>query len=100
MDELLHVYGQSYWHTPALVIGQKTALLKLRDAIDKALQDGHGRCDVFANDGEGYTVHVLLEDSDWLNNPWTEMELPYTDPVANQGDKSPWSLLKVVAKHG
>ncbi len=95
MDKLLHIYGQDYWHCPVLIVGQKNALEKLRDAIDHALQEDHGTCTACANDGEGYDVHVVMENSNWGDSVWTTMQVPYTDSCAQQTDgEPPWELLK------
>lgn len=94
MDELLHIYGQDYWHCPVLIVGQKNALEKLRDAIDQALQEGHGTCTVYVNDGEGYDVHVVMENSNWGEPVWATMQVPYTDSCAQTNGEPPWELLK------
>ncbi len=36
----LHVYGQYLWHHSAVIRGTKPGLLTLRDAIDKAIENG------------------------------------------------------------
>lgn len=81
--EALHCYAQAFWHAEAYVSGGRVALIALRQAIDKALSDGAGECDVFTADGEGYTVHVVaMSDADA-----ERQVVPYTDEIARQ----PWN---------
>lgn len=35
----LHLYAQSQWHSPAYIVGDREALMKLRHAITLALGD-------------------------------------------------------------
>ena len=81
--EVLHCYAQAFWHTEAYLSGGRGALMALRSAIDKALHDGSGECDLFTSDGEGYTVHVVaMSDADA-----ERQVVPYTDDCARQ----PWN---------
>lgn len=80
---VLHCYAQAFWHTEAYISGNRGGLLALRAAIDQALDKGSGDCDIFAGDGEGYTVHVVaMSDADA-----TRQVVPYTDEIARQ----PWA---------
>lgn len=54
----LHVYGQHFYHGPAMLRGNRAALEALRAAVDQALEAGTGEAEVFASDGEGYHVQV------------------------------------------
>lgn len=77
----LHIYAQPHWHAEAKVMGTRTALLGLRDAIDRALQTGmDARANGIVSDGEGYHVVVSIRSRDALK----ELPDPYTDirPVA------------------
>lgn len=58
-DAILHCYGQRAPHEPVSLIGTPTALRALLQALDAALDGGQGSCDVWANDGEAYTVLVI-----------------------------------------
>ena len=90
----LHIYGQVYNHDHAFIVGSKTALEALRDAIQATL-DGSARSSVmFAADDEGYEVKVYLEEEDAY---WDKAKLPYTDNdyfVGNDDDIGPWDLFK------
>ena len=109
MTELLHIYAQPCWHEEAWIVGNRRGLEILRDAINQALAEGHGQTAttpnefVCTNDGEGYDVMVLLEESEWghsylepetLTN-WDVLRKPYTDEMA-QGTQhktlGPWDL--------
>ncbi|MEW6048032.1 MAG: type II toxin-antitoxin system HicB family antitoxin [Bacillota bacterium] len=60
--DVLHVYGQALWHQDVYLVGNRRALRKLRAAVTAALNRGRGSCETFANDGEGYDVHVVCVD--------------------------------------
>jgi hypothetical protein len=55
------------------------ALEALRDAIDRALQEGRAEFEACPADGEFYDVFVWLNDDPWDSPSWQEMALPYTD---------------------
>lgn len=57
-ERWLHIYGQYDNHCPATIRGTTTALMALREAIDKALETGEGEADAYTTDGEGYGVTV------------------------------------------
>ncbi|PSR31235.1 MAG: hypothetical protein C7B46_17095 [Sulfobacillus benefaciens] len=58
-DAILHCYGQRQPHDPVSLIGTPTALRALRQALDAALDGGLGLCNVWAADGEAYSVLVI-----------------------------------------
>lgn len=62
---MLHVYGQQFWHSDALVVGTREDLERLRNQITAVLADeigvpGHNsnRETYFPSDGEGYSLLV------------------------------------------
>jgi hypothetical protein len=68
----LHIYSPLYPHADGFIIGDKESLGKLKDAINRvllscALDSPTERkdlsVDVFANDGEGYSLRVMCADS-------------------------------------
>lgn len=92
MGELLHIYGQGFWHAPATIIGNREALEHLVATLHRALEMdvglelSHETC---ANDGEGYDIRVIrLEDE----TAWRQIATPYTDEDcqgANEGKLYP-----------
>ena len=58
-DAILHCYGPQAPHEPVSLIGTSPALRALRQALDAVLDGGQGSCDVWANDGEAYTILVI-----------------------------------------
>lgn len=76
--EVLHLYGQAFWHDGAYVVGTTRDLLALRDAIDKALVESHATIESFTADGEGYEITVLAVDDDTAKR----LATPYTDQIA------------------
>lgn len=90
--DVLHCYAQAFWHAEAYISGGRDALLMLRAAIDKALDDGVAQCDVFASDGEGYTVYVVAMSEEDA----ARQVVPYTDEIAarNWADQpGPWDAI-------
>ncbi|MGN6099851.1 MAG: hypothetical protein ACTHOR_01780 [Devosia sp.] len=55
---LLHIYGQPAYHAPAMICGNRLALIALRDALSQAIEHGTGAAQLFASDGEGYEVKI------------------------------------------
>lgn len=80
----LHIYSQKYWHDDAIIVGNKTALIELRDAIDNAIQYGEGRLGASTSDREGYDLFILCLPGDpENNNDWQTIKLPYHDTEMN-----------------
>ena len=82
----LHLYPQPFWHDEAYIVGNRKGLERLRDALNKALED-EGDVDVsvnvMANDGEGYSVHVVkVNDGEKINM----LAVPYTDEISKERD--------------
>lgn len=91
LENVLQIYGQGAWHDPAFIVGDKTALSRLRDAIGRALEEGEAATGVTATDGEGYIAVVLCrEDRDisGLRSQYGSEEARY-----NGEGESPYSLL-------
>ena len=95
MSDFLHLHAQPYWHSNAYIVGTREELSTLRAAIGAALSGGHGAMSPFAQDGEGYTLHVLCVDGDAS----VEHALPYTDDCAlDQRENAVWPGKLVKAK--
>ena len=75
-----HVYAQPSQHAEVLIEGDREALLKIRDAIDKALHSGQDTDSdhLFTSDGEGYHVTVKIRNLRYLE----QQTLPYTASYA------------------
>lgn len=73
----LHLYAQSQWHSPAYIVGDREALMRLRHVITLALGDVdyQSKAEFFTNDGEGYTLYIKMMPSEWMDG----IELPYTE---------------------
>lgn len=73
--KLLHIYPQEYCHTEAKIVGNRDALLQLRRTINKALATGSavtpsGYDSLYASDGEGYELRVVLAPPNWNDAFW------------------------------
>lgn len=79
MENFLNVYGQLTWHDSVEIQGTKEGLLKLKKAIEQAIEEGSGQAkDFFDSDQEGYEVVVSqlsIEDFSTLNSPASAMLL-------------------------
>jgi hypothetical protein len=88
LDNVIHVYPGEAWHCDGYIVGEKSGLLRLRKAIDAALESennpGMGVAPAFVNDGEGYNLFVICtdEETDYLS-------VPYTSEDALMGSGSP-----------
>ncbi|MGN7313393.1 hypothetical protein ACTHQ4_20105 [Alkalicoccobacillus gibsonii] len=72
----LHVYAQHSQHQESFIVGNRDALVELRNLIDKALAEGTSIGDFFPSDEEGYQVHIgIVEDEEKFN----ALEMPYTE---------------------
>lgn len=87
----LHIYAQEYGHDQAYVVGEREALIALRDAIDRVLaneEDNKETFEAYAGDGEGFDVIVRCVD----NTVFEELMLPYTDEVFDRKGRHPANI--------
>ena len=106
MIRLLHIYGQECPHSDAYLVGNKAGLLELKKAIEQALDDGKGETihkdgSIYANDGEGYQVKVIMNDD--LEPFWLKLALPYSSDLASEKRDNavwPWKIWKEDKKEG
>lgn len=89
---LLHIYGQASWHGTARIVGNRNALIVLRDAIDAALSEGKAETSASTTDGEGYGVEIELVDAAWESPAWETRPPSYIDPIA-RGEPDPWTAV-------
>lgn len=83
----LHIYAQPAEHAEAYVVGTRTGLLTLRDAIDAALTNdarATAVAECYASDGEGYALRVAAVSQATM--PY--LAVPYTDNIAAEQRKS------------
>lgn len=94
---LLHIYGQLQWHDECYIVANRDGLACLKGSIQEALDKGESSVAVYASDGEGYTIKVILNDSGWLEKFWDDLALPYTDETARAvgiDTIQPWEIKK------
>ena len=82
-DRKLHIYGQQSWHGDAYIVGNKEALLGLKEAIDMALNQNKNIHSQYAADGEGYNLFVINATDEEMN----KLMLPYIDEHAANPEK-------------
>lgn len=99
---ILHAYGQKSWHYEALIVANKEALIKLKNAIDVALKYGEGRLSASTSDGEGYDLYVKCLNGDAeTNEVWRNLELPYHDRemyAPQEEEVDPYSINSVYSQ--
>lgn len=81
---MINIYPSDFPHSEAFIVGDQSALLKLRDAIDEAIKSsereagsGIAQLTDFDTEGEGYNLIVMAADTDEL---W-EISAPYLNPI-------------------
>ncbi len=59
---MLQIYGQSTPHSDIYITGTRESLIRLRQAVDRALStpSGHGRTEDFPSDGEYFHTYVFV----------------------------------------
>lgn len=84
-DNILHVYSQGMWHDEVVIAGDRKALTKLRDSLNRALKKKittemgiFSSSEHMTNDGEGFHCMINLRSSKVLE----KIRLPYTDEIA------------------
>lgn len=91
---IVQVYDHQDSHMEVFIVGNKEGLLKLRNAIDSALESksNFDIAPVFVSDGEGYELVVVNNKLSFEN-----LMLPYTDllihPKNKYQGKHPFSLI-------
>lgn len=81
---LLHLYAQPAWHDDAWIVGNRAGLEALTQALQNALASSEGSAEVMVADGEGYTLKVYLDNSEWQGQSWIKRAEPYADEVARE----------------
>ena len=75
---LLHVFGAIGPHDEVVIVGTRTALTELRDAIDRALISGRSVAGLtMTRDGEGYWPFVFCATAEQME----EVPLHYSDAI-------------------
>lgn len=71
-------------HDDAWIVGNGAALVALAPAIQDAFVSGEGATEVFAADGEGFTLRVRLDDAPMSSPSWVRRAVPYTDESSRE----------------
>lgn len=90
MMSILHIYAQQAPHDEAFIVGNREGLLALRRAIDAALsqKNGQSKESAFVSDGEGFDVHVILQEGNLQSPGWIAAAVPYTAEWAAENRES------------
>jgi len=94
-DNILHIYGQTREHDRVFIVGDRTGLRELQEAIQHALDyPDAGLGYAMTNDGEYFSVTTILMDDDWQSENWQQMGVPYSDDsfmyAAEQREDAIW----------
>lgn len=58
---MLHILGPTRWDAIAAIVGDRSALERLRFALNDALESGSGGAVVAASDGEAFLLAIALQ---------------------------------------
>jgi hypothetical protein len=87
-DPILHVHGQGCPHDDVIVEGTPRALRRLANALRRAMTSGASIEDFFTNDGEGYSVCVVMLRAD---DEVRQAATPYShEAFIYRGDDDPY----------
>lgn len=89
---IVHLWSPYAFHEESYVIANREGLIKLKNAVDMALNTGQGKTEVFVADGEGYDLHIFITDDE------ISMALPYTADYAKESREKavyPWNMIRV-----
>lgn len=77
----INVYPQDIWHDDLVIKANKQALLALKMAIEQALSadSSVATAEVFASDGEGYSIILEVLTGGCGDPEWRQLPLPYID---------------------
>lgn len=101
--KLAHTYAQLMWHTEAVTVANRAALLAMRAAIDRALSEGVGSASLSVTDGEGYDHLFVCNDRGWEHPSWIALQTPYTHEAAgdHRTDRTdPFDIRQLVEREG
>ncbi|WP_400244941.1 hypothetical protein AB3U99_01125 [Niallia sp. JL1B1071] len=81
---LLYIYSQKQPHEDVVIVSNKTALLRLRDTIEHALEKGEGDCQGVFSDFETYEIKIILNDEQYDSEFWQRLQLPFFEVDFNE----------------
>lgn len=61
-QHMLHILSPARWDTVAAIVGDRSALESLHQALTNALATGAGGAYLYSSDGEGYALAVAMEE--------------------------------------
>lgn len=62
-QNMLHIVAANRMNNTSVIVGDRGALARLRDAIEQALFSGSGGARLFASDGEAHNIAVVFESN-------------------------------------
>ncbi len=79
MQKYLNIYGQPFHHAEARIVGNRAALWRLSRALHEAIYFGKSKTKgIFASDGEGYDIEIILLPDNPLDPAWKDYQPEYT----------------------
>ena len=91
---IAQIYSQRHQHEEVYIVANREGLLKMKEAIDKALENEIGFATEFIVDGEGYDIIILNKNEHWQDESWQTLSLPYSEEYYHYGESiHPYGLL-------
>lgn len=81
---LLYVFSQREPHEDVVIVSNKTALLRLKDTIEHAIENGEGDCTGVFSDFETYDIKIILNDEQYDSEFWKRLQLPFFEVDENE----------------
>ncbi len=93
MDSVIKVFGAKQWHDTVSIIGNKEALIRLKNVIENAIKNEYSIDEFLESDGEGYNIEVKLHEGGFYSDKWNNIPVHYTDEIASEKNEEYWKNL-------
>lgn len=81
---LLYVFPQRTPHADVVIVSNKAALLRLKDTIETALENGEGDCTAVFSNFEAYDIKIILNNEQYDSEFSKKIQLPFFEVDFNE----------------
>lgn len=74
---IIQVYPAEQWHDSVYIVANWKALLNLALMLFKAIIRGRSTANVWASDGEGYSIEIMRTPDGWDTPLWKNLKPHY-----------------------